>query len=262
VIKAVILCGGQGTRIRDVSDVVPKPMLPIGGKPILWHIMKAYAHHGITDFVLCLGYRGWAIKEFFLQYLAMTSDVTVELGSPTTVEYHGRLAEAGWRITLADTGEQAQTGARVWGVRPYLEDTDRFCLTYGDGVADVNVRALLDAHEKAGTAGLLCGVRPSGRFGEIEFDGCLVNRFHEKPNAAAGYINGGFMVFDTKRAWPYFRPGQDLNLEQEVLPKMVKDRELAVFQHNGFWQCLDTLREFNLLNEIWESGNAPWKVWS
>lgn len=261
MIKAVILCGGQGTRIRDASDVVPKPMLPIGGKPILWHIMKLYAHHGITDFVLCLGYKGWAIKEFFLQYLAMTSDVTVRLGSGTQVDYHHRLDETGWNVTLADTGEHAQTGARVWGIRSYLQDAERFCLTYGDGVADIDLRGLLDQHRRAGVAGMLCGVRPAGRFGEIEFQGNLVQSFHEKPNAAAGYINGGFMVFETERTLSYFRPGSDLNLEQDVLPKMVKDRQLAVYQHDGFWQCMDTLREYNLLNEAWDRGHAPWKVW-
>lgn len=261
MIKAVVLCGGQGTRIRDVSEAVPKPMLPIGGRPILWHIMKLYAHHGIRDFVLCLGYKGWAIKEFFLQYLAMTSDVTVELGTPTRVEYHGPQAEAGWRVTLVDTGEVAQTGARVWNVRSYLEGTDRFCLTYGDGVADLDVRKLLDHHTRSGKAGILCGVRPAGRFGEIEFKNDVVASFHEKPNAAAGYINGGFMVFETRRALGYFRPGADLNLEQEVLPKLVRDGQLAVHQHDGFWQCMDTLREYNLLNEMWDRGQAPWKVW-
>jgi len=259
--KTVILCGGQGTRIRDVSEVVPKPMLSIGGRPILWHIMKLYALYGLKEFVLCLGYKGWLIKEFFLQYRAMTSDVTVTLGEHDQVEFHGMTDEADWRVTLADTGEEAQTGARVWHVRRYLEDTDRFCLTYGDGVGDVDLRRLLQAHADSRKTAMLTGVRPAGRFGELELNGKLVTHFHEKPNVGAGYINGGFMVFDTKKAWNYFRDGEDLNLEQEVLPKIVADRELEVLQHDGFWQCMDTLREYNLLNELWESGRAPWKRW-
>ncbi len=261
MIKAVILCGGQGTRIRDVSEAVPKPMLPIGGKPILWHIMKLYAHHGIKDFVLCLGYKGWSIKEFFLNYRAMTSDITIELGGAGDVRYQGASPEEGWKITLAETGEASQTGARIWNVRDYLEDTDRFCLTYGDGVANLDIKALLDAHEISGIVGVLSGVRPAGRFGEIDCDGGVIRNFHEKPNATGGIINGGFMVFKTAEALRYFRPGADLNLEQEVLPAMVADAQLGVYQHDGFWQCMDTLREFNLLNELWARNEAPWKVW-
>lgn len=261
MIKAVILCGGQGTRIRDVSEAVPKPMLPIGGKPILWHIMKLYAHHGIKDFVLCLGYKGWSIKEFFLNYLAMTADITVELGGAGKVQYHGATPEEGWRVTLAETGEASQTGARVWNARKYLEDTDRFCLTYGDGVADLNVKALLDQHEKSGCTAILSGVRPAGRFGEIDCEDGRVSHFHEKPNVTTGLINGGFMAFKTAEALRYFRPGAELNLEQDVLPLIVRDKQLAVYQHDGFWQCMDTLREFTLLNDLWASNKAPWKVW-
>jgi glucose-1-phosphate cytidylyltransferase len=260
-LKAAILCGGQGTRIRDVSEVMPKPMLPIGGRPILWHIMKTYAAHGVTDFVLCLGFKGWLIKEFFLQYRAMTSDVTVRLGHHNQIEFHGDSEEADWTVTLVDTGEQAQTGARVWNARRYLEGAGAFCLTYGDGVGNMDLSALLRAHQVSGKAATLTGVRPVGRFGELELKGNLVTRFHEKPNVSGGYINGGFMVFDAARTWKYFRPGADLNLEQEVLPAMVDDGELAVFPHDGFWQCMDTLREYNLLNQMWEAGDAPWKTW-
>jgi glucose-1-phosphate cytidylyltransferase len=262
VTKAVILCGGQGTRIRDVSDLVPKPMLPIGGRPILWHIMKTYAHHGIKDFVLCLGYKGWVIKEFFLQYKAMTSDVTVHLGEHGKIEFHGQTEEAGWKVTLVDTGEASQTGARIWNIRDYLKDSEEFCLTYGDGVADVDIGALAAFHKKSGRAATLTGVRPAGRFGEIdsEMEGKIVN-FNEKPNVAGGYINGGFMVFNTGNVFRYFRPGADLSLEQEVLPKMVKDGQLGVFHHDGFWQCMDTLREYTMLNEMWEKKQAPWKKW-
>lgn len=258
--KAVILCGGQGTRIRDVSEIIPKPMLSIGSRPILWHIMKTYASYGIKDFVLCLGYKGWVIKEFFLQYKAMTSDLTVQLGEHGQVTFHGETEEADWRVTLADTGELAETGARVWNAKRYIEDSERFCLTYGDGVADIDMSALIDSHEEQGKAGTLTGVRPAGRFGELEFDGPLVTNFNEKPNAPGGYINGGFMVFETARALPYFREGDDLNLELEVLPKMVADGELAVYRHDGFWQCMDTFREYRLLNEMWKRGEAPWKV--
>ena len=259
--KAVILCGGQGTRIRDASEVLPKPLLPIGNYPILWHIMKIYAHAGITDFVLCLGYKGWHIKQFFLEYKAMTSDFTIQLGNHDQIAYHTASDEADWRVTLADTGLNTQTGARVWNVRRHLSDCDRFCLTYGDGVADVDIRNLLAAHAHSNAVCMLTGVRPSGRFGELQLNGTTVTSFHEKPNATTGSINGGFMVFDAARAWSYFREGEDLNLEQDVLPAMVADRQLAVYEHPGFWQCMDTLREYMLLNELWKRAEAPWKVW-
>jgi len=211
--KAVILCGGQGTRIRDVSEIVPKPMLPIGNRPILWHIMKMLSGHGIKDFVLCLGYKGWVIKDYFLQYRAMTSDLTIEMGNGGQVVYYDEPEEADWRITLVDTTEDAETGARVWNVRQHLEDTERFLLTYGDGIADIDVAALLQVHTESQRVAILTGVRPSGRFGEMEFDGSRVTSFNEKPNALGGYINGGFMLFKTQSAWPYFRAGVDLNLE-------------------------------------------------
>jgi glucose-1-phosphate cytidylyltransferase len=259
--KAVILCGGQGTRIRDVSEVIPKPMLRIGNRPILWHIMKIYAAHGIRDFVLCLGYKGWAIKEFFLQYKAMTSDVTVQLGRHNEVEFHHESEEDDWRVTLADTGDDAETGARVWNARKYLADTEQFCLTYGDGVADVDVKALVEEHNRSGRVATLTGVRPAGRFGEMEFEEDRVTSFNEKPNALGGYINGGFMVMQTEEALKYFRPGNDLNLEREVLPKMVADGELSVYRHDGFWQCMDTMREYRLLNGLWGEEKAAWKIW-
>ena len=211
--KAVILCGGQGTRIRDVSEVVPKPMLPIGGRPVLWHIMKLYARHGIQEFVLCLGYKGWVIKEFFLQYKAMMSDVTVNLGEHGKIEFHGEMEESGWKVTLVDTGEKAQTGARLWNARRYLGEAEHICMTYGDGVADVRIDQLIETHRQRGRVGTLTGVRPAGRFGEIdcEADGQIKN-FNEKPNATGGYINGGFMVFNTSKLLSYLRPGEDLNL--------------------------------------------------
>ncbi len=259
--KAIILCGGKGTRIRDVSDLMPKPMLPIGGRPVLWHIMKMYAAFGINEFVLSVGYKGWMIKEFFLQYHASVSDVTIHLGAPDKVIFQNKIEESEWKVTIADTGEEAQTGARVWKARQYLDDTEKFCMTYGDGVANINVEALLQAHEKNSTAGTLSGVRPAGRFGEMELSGNAITSFNEKPNAVDGYINGGFMVFNTDQALPFFREGDDLILEQEVLPKMVKSGQLGVYRHDGFWQCMDTLREYTLLNDMWKSGQPPWKVW-
>lgn len=256
--KAVILCGGQGTRIRDVSDLIPKPMLPIGGKPILWHIMKRYAFHGVTDFVLCLGYKGWMIKDFFIQYHAMTSDVTIELGYEGQIHYHGPNEESGWRVTLADTGENTQTGGRLWSVRQYLEDCDVFHLTYGDGVADVDLTALSTFHTEMEATASLTAVRPAGRFGELDFENGLATSFQEKPNVTGGHINGGFMVFHAKKIWDYLRPGADLNLETDVLPNVAKDRQLSVFEHDGFWQCMDTMREYKLLNDLWDRGEAPW----
>ena len=205
--------------------------------------------------------RGGLLKSFFLQYRAMVSDVTVHLGREEQVEFHGSTDEADWRVTLVDTGEKAETGARVWNARRYLEDTEHFCLTYGDGVGDVDITTLLEEHAASDKVAMLTGVRPEGRFGELDIAGDLVEHFNEKPNALSGYINGGFMVFDTKAALPYFRAGNDLNLEREVLPAMVRDRQLAVHQHNGFWQCMDTMREYKLLNDMWASGQASWKTW-
>jgi glucose-1-phosphate cytidylyltransferase len=259
--KAVILCGGQGTRIRDVSEVLPKPMLSIGGKPILWHIMKTYAHYGIKDFVLCLGYNGWKIKEFFLNYCAKTSDITVTLDKKNTVTYHGKCEEESWRVTLAETGENAQTGARIFNARQYLKDCDLFSVTYGDGVADIDIKNLLKAHKKGGLAGTITGVHPSGRFGEMETKGNIVAEFNEKPNVSSGLINGGFIIFDKKAIDAYFKPGDDLVLERDVLPKMVREKQLQIYVHNGFWQCIDTPREYNILNDLWEGNKAPWKVW-
>ncbi|NQU76830.1 MAG: glucose-1-phosphate cytidylyltransferase [Planctomycetes bacterium] len=259
--KVVILCGGQGSRIRDVSEIVPKPMLPIAGKPILWHIMKIYATHGLSDFVLCLGYKGWMIKEFFLNYRCMMSDCTVNLGHPEHTDFHDNIDEATWRVTLADTGEQTMTGGRVWRVRQYLADDDIFCLTYGDGVADVNIGALIRHHKRSGLVATVTGVRVAGRFGELSiFDG-RVNAFNEKPAATAGLISGGFMVFDAQRIWDYFDEADDLVLERETFERLVADRQLGVYKHDGYWQCMDTPREFAMLNEIWQNGQAPWKIW-
>ena len=259
--KAVILCGGQGTRIRDASEVLPKPMLPIGGRPILWHIMKIYASFGIKDFVLCLGYKGWVIKEFFLNYCAKMADITVALNKENSITYHSQCEEENWKVTLAETGEATQTGARVWNVRKYLDDCEYFSVTYGDGVADVDIGKLLKIHKKSGLLGTVTGVHPSGRFGEMEIKGNLISEFNEKPNVSAGLINGGFIFFNREVLDKYFRLGTDLILETEVLTKMVNDKQLGVYRHDGFWQCVDTLREYNILNEMWRTNKAHWKTW-
>ena len=259
--KAVILCGGQGTRIREANEVLPKPMLPIGGKPIVWHIMKGYAAHGITDFVLCLGYKGWLIKEFFLNYRAMTTDVTITLGRHDAIEFHGRHDEENWNVTLAETGEGTMTGGRVLGVRRYVESQDLFLLTYGDGVSDVDISKLIAFHKGHGKVATVTAVRPPGRFGELQIEGNRVSEFNEKPQASEGFINGGFFVCDAKRIWSYLAGGEKSIFEREPLQKLARDGELAAFAHTGFWQPMDTLREYNLLNELWADGQAPWQTW-
>jgi len=259
--KAVILCGGQGTRIRDVSEVLPKPMLPIGNQPILWHIMKLYSHYGINDFILCLGYKGWLVKEFFLNYRAKTSDITVALNDHNSVIYHDPVITENWKVTLVETGDAAQTGARIWNIRKYLKGAGSFCVTYGDGVADVNIGALIKKHRNSGFSGTITGVHPSGRFGEIEIASDRITEFNEKPNVSSGFINGGFMVFDERALNKYFRSGDDLILESEVLSKMSRKKDLGVYKHPGSWQCVDTSREYNMLCEMWKNKKAFWKVW-
>jgi glucose-1-phosphate cytidylyltransferase len=259
--KAVILCGGQGTRIREASELLPKPMLPVGGKPIVWHIMKGLSVHGITEFVLCLGYKGWLIKEFFIHYQAMTSDITVTLGRPGVVQFHGDRAAESWSVILAETGEGTMTGGRVAAVRRYLEHDDRFLLTYGDGLCDVSVGELTRFHEAHGRVATVTAVRPPGRFGEMRLEGAKVTEFNEKPQASEGFINGGFFIFDSRRIWDYLGNGPQTVLEREPLQRLSRDGQLSAFAHTGFWQPMDTMREYNLLNELWASGRAPWKTW-
>ena len=259
--KVVILCGGQGTRIRDVSEALPKPMLPIGGKPMVWHIMKIYAAHGFREFVLCLGYKGWIIKEFFLNYPAMTRDVTVRLGSHGAVVVHGDTNPAeDWSVTLAETGELTATGGRVAAIRKYVENDDLFLLTYGDGVADVDVGAVVEFHRRHAPVVTVTAVRPPGRFGELGINENRVYEFNEKPQATAGFINGGFFVCDAKRIWEYLGGPSD-PLEVEPMRRLAADQQLCAYPHTGFWQPMDTYREYSLLNELWAAGTAPWKVW-
>jgi glucose-1-phosphate cytidylyltransferase len=260
-VKIVILCGGMGTRIRDASENLPKPLLPIGGRPIIWHIMKGYAHHGFNEFVLCLGYKGWLFKEFFLNYRAMRSDLVVTLGEKGGARFLDSSQDEDWNVLLADTGEAAMTGGRLAAVRKYVEADDLLMLTYGDGVADVDLKQLLAFHRRHGKIATVTAVRPPGRFGELSLDQETVVEFAEKPQAGGGLINGGFFVFDSRRIWDYVRSEPGCILEGEPMQALVRDGQLAAFEHTGFWQPMDTPREFNLLNNLWESGHAPWKVW-
>ncbi len=259
--RVVILCGGRGSRIRDASELLPKPMLPIGGKPILWHIMKLYSHWGYDDFVLCLGYRGWVIKEFFLNYAAMTNDIVVQLGRSRAVTIGSDHDEESWNVTLAETGESTGTAGRVSAIRKYVESDDLFLLTYGDGVANVDLEALVDFHKAHGKIATVTAVRPPGRFGELGLAGDAVDEFNEKPQASGGFINGGFFVCSAGRIWDYLGDDPLGALEQAPMQRLAADGQLAAFRHQGFWQPMDTLREYTLLNELWDSGRAPWRVW-
>lgn len=259
--KVVILCGGQGTRIRDVADHVPKPMIPIGPYPILWHIMKHYAGFGHAEFVLCLGYKSHAIKDFFLNYEAHTNDMTITLGTAKGLEFHGDHDESGWRVTLAETGLDALTATRIAKIRRYVGDSDTFLLTYGDGVSDVDVDALVAFHKAHGRILTVTGVRPPGRFGEMMAEGNgQVREFNEKPQTSEGRISGGFFVC-SRRLFDYLDSTADQMLEVEPMRRLVKDGQMMMFPHDGFWQCMDTQRDYGLLNALWAQGHAPWKTW-
>ena len=259
--KVVILCGGLGSRIRDASETLPKPMLPIGGKPIVWHIMKLYGHHGFKQFVLCLGYRAWVVKEFFLNYAAMTNDVVIQLGAKRSVTVTRSDSEEDWNVILADTGETTNTGGRVAAIRRYVEDDDLFLLTYGDGVADLDLTALLAFHRRHGKIATVTAVRPPSRFGELDIANDVVTEFNEKPQAGGGFINGGFFVVDAQRVWDYIDDSPATAWEREPMQRLAAEEQLVAYRHAGFWQPMDTPREYTMLNELWESGAAPWKVW-
>jgi glucose-1-phosphate cytidylyltransferase len=257
--RVLILCGGQGTRFREETEFRPKPMIEIGGRPILWHIMKHYAHHGMKDFVLCLGYKGHVIKDFFLNYEAHVTDLTVHLGRQKAVEYHGSHAEDDWTVTLADTGPTAQTGARIRRAGKYL-GPEPFCATYGDGVSDVDLTALVAFHRSHGKLGTVTGVRPKSRFGELTVSGGQVTSFAEKP-AADGMISGGFFVFEREFVDQYLDSRDDLILEHEPLQRLAAAGQLMVFEHHGFWQSMDTLRDWRTLEDLWASGRPGGRVW-
>jgi glucose-1-phosphate cytidylyltransferase len=257
--KVVLLCGGLGTRMREETEYRPKPMVEVGGKPLLWHIMKTYAAHGLTDFVCCLGYRGQMIKQYFLDYNAMRSDMTVSLASGD-VEYASRDIED-WTISLVDTGENSMTGARVKRVEPWLGDSDLFLCTYGDGVGDIDIDALIEFHRSHGKLATVTGVKPPSRFGELVHDGVEVSRFAEKPvGAGESLISGGFFVFD-RSVMERLSANPSCVLERQPLESLAEDGQLAVYKHNGFWQCADTVRDVELLRSMWDRDEAPWRVW-
>jgi glucose-1-phosphate cytidylyltransferase len=260
--KTIILCGGFGTRIRDVADDIPKPMITVGGLPILWHIMKYYASWDFKDFVLALGYKGRVVKDFFLNYEAYVNDVTLVLGGTKAPQYHNRHPETGWEITLAETGLRAMTGARVLRAAKYLSDDENFFLTYGDGVGDVDLEKLLAFHRSHGKMMTVTGVHPPGRFGELTYEGNLrVTGFNEKPQVTGGRISAGFFAC-RKELLSYLDPlDEQLALEHEPMRKLVRDGELMVFEHNGFWHPMDTYRDFQYLNDLAEKGKAPWIRW-
>lgn len=258
-IPVVILAGGLGTRLREQTEFIPKPMVPVGGKPILWHIMKIYSHYGFKRFVVCLGYKGDIIKEYFFHYNIMNSDFTVKLGDHRSLKLHNSHSEEDWEVTLADTGLKAMTGARVKRIEKNI-DADLFMVTYGDGVADIDIARLVEFHRSHGKVATITGVRPPSRFGELILKDGSVVEFSEKPQVAAGLINGGFLVLD-RRVFEYLSDDDSCVLEREPLERLSKDGELMAFHHKGFWQCMDTLRDVDLLNQYWKDGNPPWKVW-
>ena len=256
--KAVILAGGLGTRLSEETDLKPKPMIEIGGKPILWHVMKIYSAHGINDFVICCGYKGYVIKEFFNNYFLHQSDVTFGM-QDNSMKILQNLAEP-WTVTLVDTGENTLTGGRLKKVREYIKDEESFCFTYGDGLGDINISALIEFHKNHGKQATLTATRPLGRYGALKFGpNDIVKNFQEKPEGDGSWINGGFFVLnpnvvdlikDNQTSW-----------EHEPLATLAKNEQLYAFKHDGFWQPMDTLREKNILNELWEENNAPWKIW-
>jgi len=258
-IKVVILCGGLGTRLREETEFRPKPMVEIGVKPILWHIMKIYAYYGFKDFILCLGYKGEMIREYFYNYQILNNDFTIELSNNSHIKIHSGDQEEGWRVTLADTGETAMTGSRIKRIEKYITG-DEFMVTYGDGVANIDIRKLLKFHKSHRKIGTVTGVHPSSRFGELIVDKNRVIEFSEKPQTKDSLINGGFFVFNRK-IFSYLNAADNCVLEKEPLENLSSDRELMVYIHDGFWQCMDTYRDLELLNNLWRSNRAPWKIW-
>jgi glucose-1-phosphate cytidylyltransferase len=255
--KVAILAGGLGTRLREETDYRPKPMVEIGGRPILWHIMKLYAHYGLSEFVVCLGYKGDLIRDYFLNYEISNRDFTVTLGS-REVKVHNCHSEGGWKVTLAETGDATMTGGRIRRVAHYLGD-DTFLATYGDGIANVDIARLVAFHRARGRLATVTAVRPSSRYGELEIEDGYVKLFREKPQVHGGWINGGFFVFE--RAVLELIESDDETLEVGLLVKLAESEQLSVYQHEGFWQCMDTYREMQLLNELWRTGRAPWALW-
>ncbi len=255
--KAVILAGGLGTRISEETHLKPKPMIEIGGMPILWHIMKGYSSHGVNDFIICCGYKGFLIKEYFSNYFLHMSDVTIDLQA-NDIEIHENYSEP-WKITLVDTGPDTMTGGRLKRVKHFLKDEDAFCFTYGDGISDINIKSLIDFHSSHNKLATITGVVPPGRYGAIVGDGDAVKSFEEKPQGDGAIINGGFFVLSPSVI--DLIDGDETSWELEPLLKLVEDENLMVYKHDGFWQPMDTLRDKNYLEELWAT-NPPWKSWS
>lgn len=255
--KAVILAGGLGTRLSEETHLKPKPMVEVGGKPILWHILKIYSHFDVNEFIICCGYKGYVIKEYFSNYFLHTSDVTFHMDIDNHMEVHHRKSES-WKVTLVDTGDMSQTGGRLGRVREYLDDSS-FCFTYGDGVADVDISALVALHQREGREATLTAVQPPGRYGALNLEGDAVNQFQEKPDGDNAWINGGFFVLQPS---VLDRIPDDLtSFESDVLPKLAADGQLSAYKHSGFWQPMDTLRDRTKLEEMWARDEAPWKIW-
>ncbi len=255
--KAVILAGGLGTRLSEETSIRPKPMVEVGGRPILWHIMKMYSNHGVKEFIICCGYKSYFIKEYFANYFLHMSDVTFDMSS-NEMTVHKKRAES-WKVTLVDTGLNSMTGGRLRKVKKYLADDNAFCFTYGDGVSDVNISSLIKFHKNHGKQATVTGVRPPGRFGTLDVENEQVNSFLEKPKGDGGMINGGFFVLNTSVI--DLIQSDSTIWEQEPLEELSKQRQLMCFEHNGFWQPMDTLRDKVFLEELWTSGKAPWKTW-
>ena len=255
--KAVILAGGLGTRISEETHLKPKPMIEIGGKPILWHILKLYSAHGVNDFVICCGYRGYLIKEYFANYFLHMSDVTFDMQT-NRMEVHEKKAEP-WKVTLVDTGDDTLTGGRLKRVAKHVQDEEAFCFTYGDGLADVDIGKLISFHKSHGKKATVTAVQPPGRYGAIEKSGDQVTGFIEKPRGDGGLINGGFFVLSPKCIG--LIDGDETSWEAQPLTKLASDGEMMAFEHPGFWQPMDTLRDKNYLEELWDAGQAPWKIW-
>jgi glucose-1-phosphate cytidylyltransferase len=255
--KAVILAGGLGTRISEETDLKPKPMIEIGGKPILWHIMKTYSQYGVNDFIICCGYKGYVIKEYFANYFMHMSDITFDMSNNKMIVHNQRVEP--WTVTLVDTGEHSMTGGRLKRVKDYLKDEECFCFTYGDGVSDVNITELIKFHHSHGKLATLTATIPPGRFGALSIEDTKINSFVEKPKGDGGKINGGYFVLSPKVI--ELIPGDECTWEQEPLETLANRGELMAYEHDGFWQPMDTLRDKNKLNSLWDSNCAPWKVW-
>lgn len=255
--KAVLLAGGLGTRLSEETATRPKPMVEIGGKPILWHIMKIYSSYGVTEFVICLGYKGYVIKEYFANYFLHMSDVTFDM-TDNSVKIHQAYAEP-WKVTLVETGENTQIGGRIKRIIPYVKDDEAFCLTYGDGVGNIDIPAVIDLHRKEGRLATVTATQPPGRFGALEYKDNQVLGFQEKPRGDGSWINGGFFVLSPKVV--DYIEGDATVWEREPMENLATENQLSVYRHHGFWQPMDTLRDWRQLEELWASGKAPWKVW-